>query len=607
MSTVRCPRCKKTIRIPAAFAAFEVYELIGHGTSGNVYRAYNKSLRRNVALKILSGDPGEKMAESCIAEARALAALNHPNVVQVYTIGNHRNRSYIEMELVDGGSAEKYLQHGYQLTEVKAMDFAIAVTRGLRAAYQAGLIHMDVKPANILLTEDEVPKLIDFGAARFIEAGTSDLAGTPYYVAPEVVRGKKPDFKADLYGLGSTLFHLFTGRPPFDGKTSIDVLKKKLAGEAPSMLACCNHIHPETAEVVAWMLQLDPARRYESYDELIDAFEAARKIVTDDPLSRTETFWFDRLQGEKLDAATMTQHLGNTWGLGTAGKLEAEKSEADPIRELSAVAEQPSKPTSAASGTSGRTGVTERSENTAPLLLIIGLLSVTLIGLLSWIVIARPDAREPVAATSVTEPKARPSGNPEPASASQPPRPPSPTRAPALTSQTPVAHWAMGPRPHEDLSGSGHDLNPVGDLTRRPGPRGFEAPVFSNGHLFAQSPRISETERLTVTSWVHRTDANTSGALLVATGPEGHRFEMRIEQDGSLGYKWQRDQEPAFFKAGPAVPPKQWVFVSVSLFPQEAVLGLADSAKTLQIRRHKAIHGPLSLDRWTLGYDPDSV
>ena len=140
LSVTRCPRCKKRVRVPASFDQYELLELLGKGTSGQVFKAFNTRLHRHVALKILAAQGAwASIAEACISEARALAQLNHPNVVQVYSIGTYRKQHYIAMELVEGGTAQKYLQSGSQLNEIEAMDFAISVARGLDAAHRVGL------------------------------------------------------------------------------------------------------------------------------------------------------------------------------------------------------------------------------------------------------------------------------------------------------------------------------------------------------------------------------------------------------------------------------------------------------------------------------------
>jgi serine/threonine protein kinase len=315
LAMTRCPGCKKAVRVPAAFDQYELTQMLGKGTSGSVFKAFNPVLRRHVALKILADhDAGASLAEACLVEARALAQLNHPNVVQVYTIGCHRGQHYIAMELVEGGTAEQYLKAGRQLTEVDALNFAICVARGLDAALEQGMLHMDVKPGNILIAEDtQEPKLIDFGAAQFVATlpAEAKFIGTPYYVAPEVVRGKKPDFKADLYSLGATLFHLFTGRPPFEGTSTSEVVKARLKAQAPSMLSKCNHVHAETSEVVGWMLERDPDRRYGSYGELIEAFENLRDIVEEDALERSDTFWSDDLLDDDASSQVISTALGD--------------------------------------------------------------------------------------------------------------------------------------------------------------------------------------------------------------------------------------------------------------------------------------------------------
>ncbi|MDP2990986.1 MAG: serine/threonine-protein kinase, partial [Kiritimatiellota bacterium] len=177
---------------------------------------------------------------------------------------------------------------GVALEETRSLEIHLQVVAGLRAASDVGLVHGDIKPANILFGQNGEAKVVDFGLASYVGQQQQGGAvwGTPYYIAPEKARGKRVDFRSDIYSLGATLFHVLTGQPPFDGATSTDVVMARLNQPAPNLLDINADLHPETAAMVARMLEADPTMRHPSYPALqIDmeaALEASRK-----PLKKT--------------------------------------------------------------------------------------------------------------------------------------------------------------------------------------------------------------------------------------------------------------------------------------------------------------------------------
>ncbi|MBI1369216.1 MAG: protein kinase [Planctomycetes bacterium] len=287
LSTIECPACHHQFTVPASFGDFLLTAVIGTGAAGIVCRAFDENLHRQVAMKILRADAeSSALTQACQSEARALAALNHPNVVQVHSIGEYRGQPYIVMELLDGGSVEKKMLTD-KADETACLDLAIHVAEGLEAARQVGLVHMDVKPANILYDRHGNAKLIDFGVARIARKSSDEIAGTPYYVAPEVVRGKPADQQADIYSLGATLFHLLAHRPPFAGSKATAVISARLKAPAPPLTDFRSDLHDRTIAVVARMLEADPADRYANYDDLLVDLRAAR-AAANIPLERQQ-------------------------------------------------------------------------------------------------------------------------------------------------------------------------------------------------------------------------------------------------------------------------------------------------------------------------------
>ncbi|MBI1372734.1 MAG: protein kinase [Phycisphaera sp.] len=276
LSSLKCPKCGNKVTVPALFGDYLLISAMGQGAAGIVCKALDQKLHRQVAIKILKrGDDNAELVKACTREARALASLNHPHVVQVHTIGEYRDQHYIVMELLDGGSVQDLFKQ--PIDEAKILDLAIDVAEGLKAAHQRGLVHMDVKPANMLFDRQKSAKLIDFGVAQAGKKQSDQIVGTPYYVAPEVVKGEATTHQADIYSLGASLFHLLSRRPPFTAENAIAVIKKRLRELPPPLIDIKPDIHPRTSEVVARMLEPDPVNnRYKTYDELIADLKDAR-------------------------------------------------------------------------------------------------------------------------------------------------------------------------------------------------------------------------------------------------------------------------------------------------------------------------------------------
>ncbi|MBI1371399.1 MAG: protein kinase [Phycisphaera sp.] len=263
LRSVVCQACEHKSTVPAMFDHFEVLERLGKGAFGRVFRARDTVLDREVAIKILVADDEEtrnEINEAVIAEARAMAKLDHPNIVKVHNLGEHDGQPYIIMELLEKDSAYRLTRTGGLANEVKVLDLGIGVARGLRQAYEAGMLHMDVKPGNILFDSEHVPKVIDFGTAQIEQLegkakGEGNMVpGTPLYIAPETVTGKTPTFKSDIYSLGGSLFHILTGRPPFRGDDMEKVLRKRITGPAPSIGDLRPNLNPLTIDVIDRML-----------------------------------------------------------------------------------------------------------------------------------------------------------------------------------------------------------------------------------------------------------------------------------------------------------------------------------------------------------------
>ncbi len=272
-SLIHCPICGAEMRVPARFANFILLEQLGKGGMGSVYKAYDETLGRTVALKVMQQSIGQDRAfvEQFLQEARALAAINNPHIVQIYSYGEENGQPYIVMELVDGGRLDHIQEKQKALDEVFVLQAAVQVIRGLQAANAAGMTHGDIKPANILYDHAGSAKVADFGLARFKgeKPKPGEVWGTPYYVAPEVVRGQAPNAPADIYSLGGTLYHVLTGEPPFNGETVTDTVLLRFKEPAPDPREFKKSVTPQTAAILRRMLEMDPFARYPTYESLL--------------------------------------------------------------------------------------------------------------------------------------------------------------------------------------------------------------------------------------------------------------------------------------------------------------------------------------------------
>lgn len=279
-SEFKCPHCDVSQRVPAQLGSFVLVERLGSGGMGVVYRAYDQKLGRFVALKVMKHLGRDEDFQQFCREAQATAQLNHPNVVQIYNFDqDQRLQPYIVMELVSEGRLDDKIAGGKQLDEEFTLKTHIDVANGLKAASEFGLIHGDVKPENILFGSHGEAKVVDFGLAKFLgeaqQQPDGTIMGTPYYVAPEKARGKKVDFRSDIYSLGATLFHVLAGRPPFEGATAVDVVLARLHNPAPDISQFRSDLHPATIALVARMLEAEPIMRYPSYAALLVDLEGA--------------------------------------------------------------------------------------------------------------------------------------------------------------------------------------------------------------------------------------------------------------------------------------------------------------------------------------------
>jgi WD40 repeat protein len=264
---------------------YKVLTRIGEGGMGEVYAALDQRLNRKVALKFLPqySIDGEQRVKQLTHEARATSALNHPNIVTIYDLGQEGSLHFIAMELVEGETLRRRLSAKLSFPEI--INIAIQVTRGLAAAHQAGILHRDIKPDNIIETSDGVAKILDFGIAKFRKAQESTIlqnagnldrtvaGGTLGYMSPEQARGESLDARTDIFSLGAVLFELVTGRRPFAGETHGQMLNALLNDDAPPLNIMRPDVPADLERIIHKTLRKNPNDRYQSAREVLADLE----------------------------------------------------------------------------------------------------------------------------------------------------------------------------------------------------------------------------------------------------------------------------------------------------------------------------------------------
>ena len=250
---------------------FRLLRRLGAGGMAQVYLAEQTSLKRNVAIKVMRSDfdSDETHRKRFEHEARAAAGLNHPNIVQVFAVGEEENIQYIAQEYVHGANLRQYLQKKKPPNTQIALHLMKQVSSALHAAHQAGIVHRDIKPENIMVTRRMVAKVTDFGLAQLTLGGErvnltqmGVTMGTPLYMSPEQVNGAAVDARSDLYSMGVTFYHLLSGNPPFRAATAFALAYKHLNEDAPPLEELRPDLPPSLIKVVHRLMQKDPAERF---------------------------------------------------------------------------------------------------------------------------------------------------------------------------------------------------------------------------------------------------------------------------------------------------------------------------------------------------------
>lgn len=320
---------------------YEIINRIGSGGMADVYKAMDEKLNRMVAVKVLK--PEFREDKTFIAkfrtEAQAAAGLSHPNVVNVFDVGEDRGVYYIVMELVEGITLKDYINRKGKLSVKEATSIAIQVSMGLEAAHNRGIVHRDVKPQNIIISTDGKVKLSDFGIAKATSSNTisSNVMGSVHYSSPEQVRGGYSDYKSDIYSLGITLYEMVTGRVPFDGDTTVAIAIKHLQEEIEAPSKYTPNLPFSLEQIILKCTQKSPDRRYKNMAELIDDLKHSLmdpngNFVTVTPLSshaQTVMVSQDELDKIRAGSAEAAARKEEQTGSPRYSKLEDDDDEDD--------------------------------------------------------------------------------------------------------------------------------------------------------------------------------------------------------------------------------------------------------------------------------------
>ncbi|HHN46917.1 MAG TPA: serine/threonine protein kinase [Planctomycetes bacterium] len=272
----------RVIREGDVIGGYRVEKLIGQGGMSKIYLAQQVSLERPVAVKILPPYLAEeaKLINRFLKEARALAALDHPNIVQILDLGRARSQFYMAMQYIKGETVSEILAKRGKFEPVEAARVVKNVASALAYAHERDILHRDIKPGNIMVTQDGFVKLLDFGLTKSIQSTTNlttegMVIGTVHYMSPEQAAGEKLDLRSDLYSLGTTWYEMVAGRPPFEGDNPWSILLKHRNEPAENVRVHNRRVPRKMAKIIMKLLEKDKNRRYYSGADLVQAIERA--------------------------------------------------------------------------------------------------------------------------------------------------------------------------------------------------------------------------------------------------------------------------------------------------------------------------------------------
>ena len=278
---------------------YEVVAPIGAGGMGEVYRARDTRLGRDVAIKVLPVHLSSeaKSLSRFEQEARVVAALSHPNLLAIHDVGEVDGTRFAVMELLEGSTLRERLATGFSVA--RAVDWGLQIAQGLSAAHERGIVHRDLKPENLFVTRDGVVKILDFGLAQRAEAeaganraptltGTGMIVGTVGYLSPEQARGFPADQRSDIFAFGAVLYELVTGKRAFDKSNANETMAAVMRDDPEPIAECGRKVSSEVEDIVAHCLEKDPAERFRTARDLVFALRLAERALSRASSSDTE-------------------------------------------------------------------------------------------------------------------------------------------------------------------------------------------------------------------------------------------------------------------------------------------------------------------------------
>jgi CheY-like chemotaxis protein len=255
---------------------YKAVSFIGSGAMGGVFEGWDIALERTVALKIISYRLASKEAsrEMFIKEARFVSRLDHPNIAHIYQIGNVNEILYFAMEYIDGITMSDMIKKGDKFNTLKGLNYLITICEALDFVSRNNIIHRDIKPANIMINDKGIIKIVDFGVAKIADmegdnSSKEGIVGSPYYICPEAIDGRPLDLRSDIYSLGASFYHAFTGSPPFEGNNAEEVLNKHRVQSLIPLKKKNPKVSPALGKVIEKMMAKSPDNRYQDYKEII--------------------------------------------------------------------------------------------------------------------------------------------------------------------------------------------------------------------------------------------------------------------------------------------------------------------------------------------------
>jgi serine/threonine protein kinase len=330
----------QTLSPDTTIAQYKIVSKIGEGGMGEVWRARDTKLGRDVAIKVLPAAfaANEERLRRFEQEAQAAGALNHPNILVVYHIGTHEGAPYVVTELLEGESLRDRLNDG-AITQRKAVDYAVQIAHGLAAAHEKGIVHRDLKPDNLFITNDDRVKILDFGLAKLVQTTTDipqteiatrrvhtdpgTVMGTAGYMSPEQVRGRAVDHRSDIFSFGAVLYEMLAGKRAFRGDSAVETLNAILKEEPQELTNSNPNVAPALERVVWHCLEKSPDRRFQSATDIAFALESLTgfpshpsqtTLISPTPTSFSRTLTRERLLWLGLCALLSAAALAFAYG-----------------------------------------------------------------------------------------------------------------------------------------------------------------------------------------------------------------------------------------------------------------------------------------------------